>query len=166
MHKHLAIALAVLSMSFATQAQQTATGESQAAAIAQTAPINITMPASDPNQTVTYAGKQRIDTTGVAYMPGMAVSSGGFNCAATGGVAVGVPGGALAVGGAKSLDDCVKMNLMNFAILAKDPELYEGIICTMPAAKEAYAEIGRKCPSEKRAGVQAKPMPKPWEAGG
>jgi hypothetical protein len=149
----LAIAL---SASFAAAADTNATSTGQATAIAQTAPIVI-QTGANPNGAGTAANPlvertevtQRggLKTTGQAFLPGMAVASGSFNCGATGGVAVGAMGGAISIGGAKSLSDCVAMNLMNFAAIAKDDELYVALLCGMDAGKAAMESLRRPCPN-------------------
>jgi hypothetical protein len=166
------LSLAVLALSFSAFAQVAVDTQSGAKAEASTAPIaigttiNNNFPGSgggaagaDGVQEVRYGGKQTVKTTGMAYMPGMAVASGGFNCGATGGAAVGGSGFSLGFGGAKSLDECVKLNLLNFAGLAGDNALYEAVWCTIPAGKAAYAEQGKECPSvvreQERARAQA-----------
>lgn len=160
----LAIALFA---SFGAAAQSTS--NSSTTASATTSPVantnNINFAGSTPSLagTVLLPGQNNVDqsgsvkTTGQAFLPGMAVASGSFNCGATGGLAAGGQGFSLAIGGAKSLKDCVALNLMNFASLSKDEELYIALLCTMDVGKEAMTNLKRPCPDGSKQQITSAP---------
>ncbi len=160
----LAIALFA---SFGAAAQSTS--NSSTTASAQTAPVantnNIIFPNSTPSVagTVLQPGQSFVEqsgsvkTTGQAFLPGMSVASGSFNCGATGGLAIGGQGFSVSAGGAKSLKDCVALNLMNFASLSKDEELYVALLCTMDVGKEAMTALKRPCPDGSKQQITSAP---------
>lgn len=158
----LAVALSA-SFGALAQVESNSTGTGQASAIAQTAPVNVYTGGTGgtaANPTVSQAEVHQsggVKTVGQAFLPGMAVASGSFNCGATGGVAVGAMGGAVSIGGAKSLSDCVSLNLMNFAALSKDEELYVALLCGMAAGKEAMDKLKRPCPDGTRTQISSAP---------
>lgn len=145
----LALSLSVLAIS--SMAQSAASNTSSNANVPVIiAPVFGNTP-DHVSSDINYSGSYTAKTTGQVFLPGNAVASGGFNCGATSSLGAGVPGVSLGGSTAKSLKACVMMNLMNFAIIAKDKDMYESALCSMDEGREVMAEAGALCPSEVRA---------------
>ena len=104
---------------------------------------------------VNYQGSYSAKTTGQVFLPGNSVASGSFNCGATGSAGIGGTGFSVGLSGSKSLEECVKLNLLNMAGIKGDPQMFDAVWCTIAQGREAMIEAGRECPSQVRARQQA-----------
>lgn len=97
------------------------------------------------NSTVEQNGSSTVKTTGQAFLPGMSVSSGGFNCSGTSGLALGFTGGAISGGTTTEQPYCVALNAAVLYGQKGDLEMFESVMCELPAVKAARKKKGFDC---------------------
>lgn len=159
-----ALALALALPAFA---QVGVESQSEAGAVSRVGDIaigtTVNLPGSAPEQGVTYrggytiGGKQTIKTTGQAFLPGMAVSSGGFNCGGTDGFAIGLTGGSASAGRAKEMAGCLTLNAAVLYGQKGDVDMFEALMCELEPVKAAQKKRGFDCET-------LQPIPKPVAA--
>lgn len=155
----LAIAACALPALAQTNSTSTGTGTGQAAVGNVTSSTDLTFnSAAQPANTrseVVYSGgthtveevtgKQTVKTTGQAFLPGMAVSSGGFNCSGTNGLAIGVTGVAASGGYTKEMPGCLALNAAVLYGQKGDAEMFEDVMCEIPAVAAVRKKKGFDC---------------------
>lgn len=142
--KSILFALFALSTASAF-AQVGVDSQSQAGASAQLGDVIVNMPASSPVQGVRYSGDQTVRTTGQAFLPGMAVSSGGFNCGGTSGLAIGGTGFAVSGGTSKEMDGCLALNAAVLYGQKGDAKMFDAVMCELAPVKAAQRKLGFDC---------------------
>jgi len=113
--------------------------------------INVNLPASQPLQGVIYgggytvSGTQTLKTTGQAILPAFSVSSGGFNCSGTAGLAVGGTGFAVSGGTSKEMDGCLALNAAVLYGQKGDAQMFDAVMCELAPVKAARKKLGFDC---------------------
>lgn len=155
----LAIAACALPALAQTNSTSTGTGTGQAAVGNVTSSTDLTfnsapVPAATTNtqlvgggthNTVENNGSATVKTTGQAFAPAMAVSSGGFNCTGTNGLGIGGTGFAVSGGMSKEMPGCLALNAAVLYGQKGDAEMFENIMCEIPAVAAARKKKGFDC---------------------
>lgn len=156
MSKKNFLAVALLSaLALPALAQTTSTASTTAGAQVGDVSTSTTLvlPAAPADSRTEVHQSGSLKTTGQAFLPGMSVSSGGFNCAGTSGVAIGVTGFAGSAGTTTEQNGCMALNAAVLYGQKGDAEMFNAVMCELPPVKAARKKLGYDCDT-------LKPIPK------